>query len=119
VTTSPRPISFDRSLLPGLAAVALFALIVAVAMSADFSAVVADFGFPAGESIVAAIGAALIGIDAAIPVESFVVALVVIAVALDAALDGSIMLAKRDQAAGEETETATDGGRPTEDGGES
>lgn len=116
MTTSPRPISFDRSLIPGLAALALFAVIVAVTMSADFSAVVANFGFPAGESVVAAIGAALIGIDAAIPVESFVVALVVIAVALDAALDGSIMLAKRDEEASEEA--ATDGGRPADDGGE-
>jgi NADH-quinone oxidoreductase subunit J len=113
VTTRPRPVSIDRSLLPGLAAVALFALMAAVALSADFGAVVADFGFPAGESVVGAIGAALIGIDAAIPVENFVVALIVIAIALDAALDGSIMLAKRDE---EGEEPATDGGRPDQGG---
>ena len=109
MTTSPRLIPLDRSLLSGLAAVALFVLVAAVTLSTDFSSVVADFGFPAGESVVAAIGAALIGIDAAIPVESFLVALIVIAIALDAALDGSIMLAKRDDDEG--TEAAPDGGR--------
>jgi NADH-quinone oxidoreductase subunit J len=108
VTTSPRLVSLDRGLLPGLAAVALFVLIAAVTLTGNYGEIIADFGFPAGESIVAAIGAALIGIDAAIPVESFVVALIVIAVALDAALDGSIMLAKRDE---EETGASSDGGR--------
>jgi NADH-quinone oxidoreductase subunit J len=109
VTTSPRLVPLDRSLLSGLAAVALFVLIAAVALTGDYAEIIADFGFPAGESVVAAIGAALIGIDAAIPVESFVVALIVIAIALDAALDGSIMLAKRDEE--EDAETAADGGR--------
>ncbi len=93
-------------MLPGLGAVALFVVMAAVFLSAELGSVVEEFGFPAGESIVASIGAALIGIDAAIPVESFLVALLVVAVALDAALDGSIMLAKRD----ESNETTPDGG---------
>jgi NADH-quinone oxidoreductase subunit J len=105
MTTSPRIVPLDRSLLSGLAAVALFVLIAAVTLTGDYTDVIAEFGFPAGESVVAAIGAALIGIDAAIPVESFLVALIVIAIALDAALDGSIMLAKRDD------EEDSDGGR--------
>ena len=109
MTTSPRLVPLDRSLLAGLAAVGLFVVLAAVTLSSDFSAVIADFGFPAGESVVAAIGAALIGIDAAIPVESFVVALIVIAIALDAALDGSIMLAKRDDEG--DTDAAANGGR--------
>ena len=113
MTTRPRPVSFDRSLLPGLAAVALFVLLAAVALTADFGDLVAEFGFPADQSIVGSIGAALIGLEAAIPTESFVVALIVIAVALDAALDGSIMLAKREDEG--EAGVETDGGR---EGGE-
>lgn len=112
MTTRPRPVPIDRSLLPGLAAVALFAVMAAVFLSADLGGVVAEFGFPAGESVVAAIGAALIGIDAAIPVESFVVALILIAVALDAALDGSIMLAKREEETDEARADGGEGGDP-------
>lgn len=106
MTTRPRPIPLDRSLLPGLAAVAFFAVMAAVFLSAELGGLTEDFGFPPGESVVGSIGAALIGIEAAIPVESFVVALLLIAVALDAALDGSIMLATRD----EEDEARADGG---------
>jgi len=54
-------------------------------------------GFPAGESIVAGIGNALIGIESAVPTEGFLVAFVLIAIALDAALDGALMLAKREE----------------------
>lgn len=93
-------------MLPGLGAVALFVVMAVVFLAADYGTVIEEFGFPAGESIVASIGAALIGIEAAIPVESFLVALLIIAVALDAALDGSIMLAKRD----ESNEASPDGG---------
>jgi NADH-quinone oxidoreductase subunit J len=109
VTSRPRPISLDRSLLPGLAALALFGLVAAVVLAADTSVLVDSWGFTAGESIVGSIGAALIGIEAAIPVESFVVALLVMALALDAALDGSLMLAKRDD---------EEDGEPLADGGE-
>jgi NADH-quinone oxidoreductase subunit J len=97
VTSRPRPVSLDRSLLPGLAAVGLFAVLAAVIIAADTSVLVESWGFPDG-SIVGSIGAALIGISPEVPVESFLVALLVIAIALDAALDGSLMLAKRDEA---------------------
>ncbi len=96
MTSRPRPVSLDRSLLPGLAAVGLFALLAAVFIAADTSTLVETWGFPGG-SIVGSIGAALIGIESEVPVESFVVALLVIAIALDAALDGSLMLAKREE----------------------
>ncbi|MHB9285631.1 proton-conducting membrane transporter [Halobacteriales archaeon Cl-PHB] len=96
MTTKPRPVDFDRSMIPGLAAAALFTVMATAFMTADFSAVTESFGFPGDASVVAGIGRALIGLEAAIPVESFVVALIVIAIALDAALDGALMLAKRD-----------------------
>jgi NADH-quinone oxidoreductase subunit J len=113
MTTRPRLVSIDRSMWTGLAALALFVVIAAVALSANFGELTASFGFDAGRNIVGSIGAALVGIDpavfgeGAVPVESFLVALIVIAVALDAALDGAIMLATRDE---EPEETATDGG---------
>lgn len=107
MTTKPRPVEFDRSMIPGLAAVALFTVMATAFVTADFGAVTESFGFPADASVVAGIGRALIGIEAAIPVESFVVALIVIAIALDAALDGALMLARRDD---EEEGARADGG---------
>ncbi|MFC7134609.1 MULTISPECIES: hypothetical protein [Salinibaculum] len=94
MTTRPRPIDFDRSTIPGLAAFALFVVMATVFVTAEFG--VAE-GFPAGESIVAGIGNALLGItDAGLVPESFLVALILIAIALDAALDGALLLAKRE-----------------------
>jgi NADH-quinone oxidoreductase subunit J len=94
MTTSPRPIDFDRSTVPGLAAAALFVVLAAVFLTSEFG--VAE-GFPAGESIVAGIGNALLGLtDGGLVPESFLVALILIAIALDAALDGALLLAKRD-----------------------
>jgi NADH-quinone oxidoreductase subunit J len=93
MTTRPRPIDIDRSTVPGLAAFALFVVMAAVFITAEFEAAE---GFPGGESIVGSIGSALIGIEAAIPTEGFLVAFVLIAIVLDAALDGALMLAKRD-----------------------
>ena len=110
MTSRPRRVPFDRSLLPGLAAVALFVLMAAVFLSADTAPLVESWGFPQDASVVGSIGAALIGIEAAIPTESFVVTLLIIAIALDAALDGSLMLAKRDEAESG-GETVADGGR--------
>lgn len=80
----------------GVSAVALFAVLAVVALRASFGS---GTGFPADESITASIGYALIGLEglAAHPVESFLVAFITIAVVLDAALDGSVMLARRDQ----------------------
>jgi NADH-quinone oxidoreductase subunit J len=54
-------------------------------------------GFPAGESIIAGIGNSLLGItDGNLVVEGFLVSLILIAIALDAALDGAVLLAERD-----------------------
>ena len=94
MTTKPRPISLDRSALPGLVAFGLFTVMAAVFVGAEFGTAE---GFPAGESIVAGIGNSLLGItDGGLVVEGFLVALILIAIALDAALDGAILLAERD-----------------------
>jgi NADH-quinone oxidoreductase subunit J len=80
-------------LVSGLAAVALFAVLAAVFLTAPF-------GDPAGlvaeGSITAAIGYALIDRTglAAFETEGFLVALLVVGVVLDAALDGALLLAK-------------------------
>jgi NADH-quinone oxidoreductase subunit J len=102
MTTGPRLIDLDRGLVPGLIAVALFGIMTAVFLTADgtglFEWVYTDpAGFP-DTSIVGAIGYALIGaaehgVEAT---ENFLVPLILIAVLLDAALDGALMLAKRD-----------------------
>jgi NADH-quinone oxidoreductase subunit J len=94
MTTRPRAISLDRSAIAGLAAFALFVVMATVFVTAEFGA---PQGFPAGESIVAGIGSSLLGItiDGFVP-EGFLAALIIIAIVLDAALDGTVMLAKRE-----------------------
>jgi len=91
----PRLVALDRRLLPGLVAVALFLVIAAVVLGHEFVGEAVGFG---DASVVGGIGYSLIGADdlAAVPVESFLVALVLVAILLDAALDGALMLAKRD-----------------------
>jgi NADH-quinone oxidoreductase subunit J len=94
MTTKPRPISLGRSALPGLVAFALFTIMATVFIGAEFDAAE---GYPAGESIVAGIGNSLLGItDGGLVVEGFLVSLILIAIALDAALDGAVLLAERD-----------------------
>lgn len=102
MTTGPRLIDLDRGLVPGLVAVVLFAFMAAVFLTAEGTApfewtYTDPAGFP-DTSIVGAIGYALIGAaeQSVEATEDFLVALVLIAVLLDAALDGALMLAKRD-----------------------
>lgn len=110
MTTRPR-LNLGSHLLPGIAAVALFAVLAVVFLTASFEQAA---GFPADASITANIGYALLDLQqlGTIPTEGFLVALIVIAVVLDAALDGAVMLARRE---GEDRLTSvirTDGGRP-------
>lgn len=93
MTTRPR-LRLGRHLLPGLAAIALFLVFAAVIFGSTFD----DFsGFPTEDSVLRNIGFALLNIDAGgIPVAGFLVAFIAIAVLLDAALGGAIMLASRD-----------------------
>jgi len=105
--------------VPAIAVGALFALLTATVLSAEFGEAA---GFPAGESVVHNIGYAMFNLGehgiATIPSEGFLAAFLIAAVALDVAVDGAIYLAKREEdgsivaAVGG---TFTDGGR---DGGD-
>jgi NADH-quinone oxidoreductase subunit J len=92
----------------GLASVALLVVMGAVFFAADFGA---PAGFTEGESITEGIGYALFDLTAqsGIPTEGFLFAFLTIAVVLDAALDGAIMLARRE----EDAEALPDGGDRT------
>ncbi|GAB3684878.1 NADH-quinone oxidoreductase subunit J [Salinarchaeum chitinilyticum] len=81
-------------MLPGLVAVALFAVMAWVFLGASFGDAA---GFPGGASMVDTIGYALLDANPTeIPSEGFLAALIIIALVLDAALDGAIHLARRD-----------------------
>lgn len=91
----------DTSLWPGVAAVGLFVVLAGAFLSAQLPE---PTGFGADAQIVKSIGAAMFAIDPAqvtadggnVGSESFLVLFIMIAVVLDAALDGSLMLAKRE-----------------------
>lgn len=88
----------DRgSLLPGLAALALFGVLATVFVGASFGDPASGFAGEAG--VTASIGYAMFNIQHpdAIPSEGFLVAFLIIAVVLDAALDGAVLLARRDE----------------------
>jgi len=98
MTTRPRPIEVDRRVLLGLIPLGLFVALAVVVLTTDFAAVeVVGFG-SGGLSIVEDIGYSFIGAPelAELDTEDFLVALILIAILLDAALDGALMLAKRD-----------------------
>ncbi|WP_049925670.1 hypothetical protein [Halopiger goleimassiliensis] len=148
MTTRPR-LRREGSVLPGLLAVVLFGLMVAVVLNTQFGG---PTGFPEGLSITSEIGYALFDLEAlqstegaVADTEPFLVALLLIAIVLDAALDAALVLAKREDegepvaplattsatssragsdvvADGGRDRTATDGGESTDrstDGGES
>jgi len=94
VTTKPE-FEIGAHLVPGLAAVALFLVMAAVFVTAPFGD---PTGFPADANIVASIGNAMFDLDAGpVASESFLVAFLVIALVLDAALEGSVHLARREE----------------------
>ncbi|WP_247731401.1 hypothetical protein [Halovivax limisalsi] len=102
--TRPRLVPLGGRLVPGLLAVALFAFLALVVLGTDFGAMT---GYD-DVSITAAIGYSLFDLEGlqasrGVPdTEPFLVAFILIAVVLDAALDASIVLAKREDA-GEST----------------
>ncbi len=98
MTTRPR-FRLGRHLLPGAIAIGIFAVLAFIILQTSFGEPV---GFPADESVTAHIGYALLGIEAnGIDVENFLVAFIAMAVLLDAALSGAVMLASRDSEGGE------------------
>lgn len=100
MTTRPR-FRVGRHLLPGLAAVGLFAVLLAIILRSSFEE---PLGFPEDESIIENIGFALLDIHelTTIDVAGFLVAFIALAVVLDAALGGAVMLATRDEDEGGE-----------------
>ena len=134
MTTRPK-LRLGSHLLPGLVAVALFVVLAVVFLTSSFDA---PAGFPVGASITANIGYALLDLQrlGTVPTEGFLVSFIVIAIALDAALDGAVMLAKTeedghiagalrfvspdreaDAETDAETGTRADGGRDVEEDG--
>ena len=96
-------------LLPGVIAVALFVVLAWVFLSASFDPAAGFEG-----SVMEGIGYALLNVAVeGVPYsEGFLAAFILIALALDAALDGAIMLARRDEEEGAGLTSAlkTDGG---------
>ncbi|WP_137289889.1 hypothetical protein [Natronorubrum halophilum] len=101
MTDGPK-LRLGPSLLPGVLAVALFGLMALVVLNTPFEPM-ADGGFPGVESITAGIGYALFNLEAlqeanGVPgTELFLAAFFLVALALDAALDASLVLAKREE----------------------
>lgn len=85
-----------KHLLPGVIAIALFGVLATVFLTASI-------GDPAGfgdASVMQSLGFSLLDIgnvEGTVPAEGFLAAFVIVAFALDAALDGSIMLARREE----------------------
>jgi len=95
---------------PGLAALALFGVLAAVILSSA-GGFGEPAGFPADESIVHNIGYALFDIELGeIASEGFLAAFLIIALALDVALDSAVYLAKQEED-GSVVSALTDGGR--------
>ncbi|WP_122091387.1 proton-conducting membrane transporter [Halalkalicoccus subterraneus] len=82
-------------LAPGLAAIALFCVFAFVFLTSSFPA---PQGFPADANITANIGYALFNIEAGgVPAEGFIAAFFAISIVLDAALDGAVMLGRKEE----------------------
>jgi NADH-quinone oxidoreductase subunit J len=117
VTNKPK-LQRDLDVVSGLAALALFVVMAAVFLGATFDA---PAGFEAGASVTASLGYAMFNITGDfVPIvgEGLLAVFLIIALVLDAALEGSIMLARRESE--EEEEPIPDGGAPAtrESGGD-
>lgn len=93
MTTRPE-LRLGRHLLPGLIAIAIFGVFAFVTLRAELDEPV---GFPSDASVTADIGMALINAPTSIETEGFLVAFILIAFVLDAALDGAVYLAGREE----------------------
>lgn len=91
---SRSPFRVGRFLLPGLVAIGLFGV-----FAVTFAVAGLDFGpsegFPDGVSITEELGLALV--DAAALTDGGLAALILFALVLDAALDGAVYLARREE----------------------
>ena len=100
MTNRPR-LHTSGTLAPGLLAVVLFAVMATIAWTTQFGEM---SGYPDGIAITSEIGYAMFNLEAlqsgegAISdTEPFLVAFILIAIVLDAALDASLVLAKREE----------------------
>jgi len=114
MTSRPR-LATEVNYVNGIAALALFGVLAYVFVTAGLEP---PRGFGEG-SIVASIGYAMFDMLDLVPdahgnTEGFLVAFLTIAVVLDAALDGAVMLARRDDEGGS-VQAATDGGQPLDE----
>jgi len=101
--TSRPEFADDLNFVPGLAAVALFAIMAAVFVGAGFESATA--GFPADVSVTASLGYVLMDLNGTSLAEAtpgFLAAFIIIAVLLDAALDGAVFLANREDRGGDQ-----------------
>ncbi|AUV81316.1 proton-conducting membrane transporter [Salinigranum rubrum] len=106
-TTRPE-LDLGSHLVPGLAAVVLFAVMAVAFLNAQFPE---PQGFPADASITASIGYAMFNLDfGGVPSESLLVAFEIIDLVLVAALVGAVLLARRENE-GRNVSLLTDGGR--------
>ena len=100
MTTGPK-LRLGKTLVPGVLAVVLFALMGVITLNTGFGTMT---GYPEGISITSEIGYAMFDMAAlqsgAMNIgdtEPFLVSFLLIAVVLDAALDASLVLAKREE----------------------
>ncbi|AHG03439.1 NADH dehydrogenase [Halobacterium sp. DL1] len=103
MTTRPR-LRDPKTFVPGIVAVALFAVMAAVFVGTNFDVAT---GFAADANITATIGYALMGLldvsgETAVESEGFLAAFEIIDVVLVAALVGSVMLADRELLGGDD-----------------
>ena len=95
MTTKPE-LASDVDVLPGLAALALFAMMAVAVLTANFGTAA---GFEPGAAITQSMGYALFNLERAAPVvtsEGFLLQFFTVAFVLDAALGAAVMLARRD-----------------------
>lgn len=103
MTTRPQ-LRNPRTFVPGIVAVALFVVMAAVFLGASFEDAA---GFAADANITATIGYALMGLldvagEGTVATEGFLAAFIIVALLLDAALEGAVMLAERDLPGGDD-----------------
>ncbi|MDZ7850985.1 MAG: proton-conducting membrane transporter [Halodesulfurarchaeum sp.] len=95
MTTKPE-LSRNVDVLPGLAALALFAMMAVAILTATFEPAV---GFEPGAAITKSMGYALFNLERGAPMvasEGFLLPFFAVAFVLDAALGAAVMLARRD-----------------------
>ena len=107
MTTKPQ-LKLGSHLVPGLAAVGLFAVMAAVFLGASFPN---PQGFADGANLTASIGYTMFNLDfGSVEGESMLVAFEIIDLVLVGALVGAVLLARRDEGGSMRT-ILTDGGR--------